>query len=160
MNIRNITIESGSTVDKEQLAETFQHFNNKKIMMNRAECYLSHNNTILAKDGNKIIGKMLWHIKQDPKVGVAEFEELYVFEDYRRKEIGSELVKFSINAVRRCFEDLGIKSRRIYLFTNEENQSARALYEKYGFECIANLGHLYSENENELFYLLDLTKNK
>jgi ribosomal protein S18 acetylase RimI-like enzyme len=160
MKMRNITIESASFVDKEQLAETFQYFNIEKIMMNRAECYLSHNNTILAKDGNKIIGKMLWHIKQDPNVGVAEFEELYVFEDYRRKEIGSELVEFSINAVRRSFEALGINPRRIYLFTNENNQSARNLYEKFGFECIANFGHLFSENENELFYILDLTKNK
>ena len=103
---------------------------------------------------------MFWHIKQDPNVGVAEFEELYVFENYRRKGIGSELVKSSIKAVRRQFKNLGVEPRRIYLFTNENNQSARKLYEKFGFEYIANLGHLYSEAENELFYLLDLAKTK
>ncbi|MFX1281055.1 MAG: GNAT family N-acetyltransferase [Promethearchaeota archaeon] len=142
------------------MAETFQHFKNKKLMMKRAECYLSHNNTVCAKDGNKIIGKMLWHIKQDPNVGVAEFEELYVLKEYRGKEIGSELIKFSIEAVQRYFEELGINAKRIYLFTNEGNQSARNLYEKFRFKYTANLGHLFSENENELFYMLDLTKYK
>jgi len=154
--MRDITIVNATLVDKEQLAETFQHFKDEKSMNNRAECYLSHNNTIVAKDGNRIIGKMLWHVKQDPHVGVAEFEELYVFEKYRRKGIGSELVKLSIKAVRRHFKNLGIKSRYIYLFTNENNQSARILYEKFGFEYLANLGHLFSENDNELFYILDL----
>ncbi|MFW9877652.1 MAG: GNAT family N-acetyltransferase [Candidatus Thorarchaeota archaeon] len=158
--MKNITITEASIVDKEQLAKTFQHFKDNTMMNNRAECYLSHNYTFIAKDGNKIIGKMLWLIKGDPNFGVAEFEELYVFENYRRKGIGSELVRSSIKAIRKHFENLGIKPRCIYLFTNENNQSARKLYEKFGFKYIANLGHLFSENEHELFYILDMAKFK
>jgi len=153
----DITIVRGSLVDKEQLTETFQHFNDKETMKNRAECYLSHNNTFLAKYGNRIIGKMLWHIKEDPNFGVVEFEELYVFEEYRRKGIGSELLKTSIKAVRDHFIKLGVKPRQIFLFVDENNENARKLYEKFGFEYIANLGHVYSESENDLFYMLDLT---
>ena len=157
MSMKDIKIVKGTLVDKEQLTETFQHFIEKKAMKNRAECYLSHNNTILAKDGNRIIGKMLWHIKEDPNFGVVEFEELYVFEDYRRKGIGSELLKASIKAVRDQFIKLGVKPRQIFLFVEENNENARKLYEKFGFEYIANLGHVYSESENDLFYMLDLT---
>jgi ribosomal protein S18 acetylase RimI-like enzyme len=157
--VKGNNIIEGTLVDKEQLTESFQHFNDEKIMKNRAECYLSHNNTFLAKDGNRIIGKMLWHIKEDPNFGVVEFEELYVFEDYRRKGIGSKLLRISIEAVCDYFNQLGIKPRRIFLFVDENNQSARKLYEKFGFECIANLGHLHSENDNDLFYILDLAKN-
>ncbi len=156
--MKDINIAEGTLVDKEQLTETFHHFKDKKIMKNRAECYLSHNRSILAKDGNRIIGKMLWHIKEDPNFGVVEFEELYVFEDYRRKGIGSELLRISIKAVRDHFKQLGIESRRIFLFVDENNQSARKLYEKFGFEYITNLGHLFSENDNDLFYMLDLIK--
>ncbi len=158
--MKDIKIVKGTLVDKEQLTEIFQHFMDKKAMKNRAECYLSHNNTILAKDGNRIIGKMLWHIKEDPNFGVVEFEELYVFEDYRRKGIGSELLRNSIKAVQDHFKQLGIESRRIFLFVDENNQSARKLYEKFGFEYITNLGHLFSENDNDLFYILDLVKTK
>ena len=85
MEKSKITIENASIDDKEDLAETFQHFKDEKAMMNRAECYLSHNNSIVAKDGNRIIGKMLRYIKENPHDGIVEFEELYVFENYRRK---------------------------------------------------------------------------
>ncbi|KKM96060.1 hypothetical protein LCGC14_1181880 [marine sediment metagenome] len=155
--MRDITIEKGTTIDVEQLTETFQHFNDKETMKNRSECYLSHNNTILAKDGNRIIGKLLWYQKEDPNFGVVEFEELYVLEQYRKKGIGSDLLKASIKAVRDYFGELGIIPRRIFLFVDENNENARKLYEKLGFKYVANLGHLHSENENDLFYMLDLT---
>ena len=156
--MNDITVVDATVADKELLAKTFQHFKDKNTIKNRAECYLSHNHTTLAKDRNQIIGKMLWYVKENPNDGVVEFEELYVFEEYRRKGIGTELVKYSIKAVRKHFNNLEIDPRRIYLFTSEKNQIARRLYQKFGFKYIANLGHLYSENENELFYMLDLSK--
>ena len=55
------------------------------------------------------------------------------------------------------FSDIGVKSRRIYLFVDENNKNARQLYEKFKFKCISNLGNLFSDTENELFYTLDLT---
>ncbi len=158
MKMGDVTIAKGTLIDEEQLTKTFQHFKDKETMKNRAKCFLSHNNSILAKDGNRIIGKMLWYLKEDPSFGVVEFEELYVFEEYRRKGIGSELLRTSITAVRDHFKNLGIEPRRIFLFVDENNKIARKLYEKFGFEYITNLGHLHSESENDLFYLLDLTK--
>jgi ribosomal protein S18 acetylase RimI-like enzyme len=154
-----IRIENATLDDQKQLEETFQHFKDKTAMRKRAECYLFHNNTVLAKDGKRIIGKVLWYVKENPHDGLVELEELYVIEEYRRKGVGSELIKFSINAVQKHFKSLGIEPRRIYLFTNEDNQGARRLYENFGFKHIANLGHLHSDDENDLFYILDLTKN-
>ncbi|MHA2120233.1 MAG: GNAT family N-acetyltransferase [Promethearchaeota archaeon] len=156
--MKEIKIKLASSDDQNQLEKTFQHFKDKVTMKNRAECYIIHNNTILAKDKDRIIGKMLWYAKEDPNCGVAEFEELYVFEEYRKKGIGSEVIKVSIKAVRNHFKRLGIESRRIYLFVDENNKIARNLYEKFGFENIANLGHLHSQGENDLFYMLDLMK--
>ena len=158
--MRVIRIENGTPDDQKQLEETFQHFKDKTAMRKRAECYLFHNNAALAKVGNDIIGKVLWYVKENPNNGLVELEELFVLEEYRRKGVGSKLIKFIINAVQIHFKNIGIEPRRIYLFTNENNQSARKLYEKFGFEYIANLGHLYSENDNDLFYILDLAKNK
>ena len=101
---------------------------------------------------------MLWYVKENPHDGLVELEELYVLEEYRRKGVGSELIKFSINAVQKYFKSLGIEPRRIYLFMNENNLGARNLYENFGFKHIANLGHLHSDDENDLFYILDLKK--
>ncbi|MHA1987889.1 MAG: GNAT family N-acetyltransferase [Promethearchaeota archaeon] len=156
--MKAIRIENATPDDQNQLEKTFQHFKDKTAMRKRAECYLFHNNTILAKDGKLIVGKVLWYVKENPNDGLVELEELFILEDYRRKGVGSELIKFCINAVQNHFKNLGIKPRRIYLFTNENNEGARKLYENFGFEPIANLGHLYSDDENDLFYVLDLTK--
>ncbi len=153
-----IRIENATPDDQKQLEETFQHFKDKSAMRKRAECYLFHNNTVLAKDGNCMIGKVLWYVKGNPNDGLVELEELYVLEEYRRKGVGSELIKFSINSVQKHFKSIGIEPRRIYLFTNEDNQSARKLYENFGFKYIANLGHLHADDESDLFYILDLTK--
>ena len=156
--MEDIKITKAKITDKDQLALTFQHFKDKNTMKNRAECYLSHNNAFIAKHGDQIIGKMLWHVKEDPNYGVAEFEELYVFEEYRRIGIGSKLMKISIQAVRNHFKKRDFTPRRIFLFVDEKNKDARKLYEKFGFQCVATLGSIFTENEKDLFYILDLTK--
>ena len=47
MKMRDITIAKDTLVDKEQLADSYQHFNDKETRKNRAECYISHNNTTI-----------------------------------------------------------------------------------------------------------------
>ncbi|MFX1323504.1 MAG: GNAT family N-acetyltransferase [Promethearchaeota archaeon] len=154
----DFNIANATPKDKEDLADTWQHFKDRNAMIKRAECFIIHRNAILAKKGNEIIGKSLWYVKGDPNEGVAELEELYVFEEYRNKGIGTELINSTINSVRKFFKNLRIKPRRIFLYSEEDNLNARRLYEKLGFEFIANLGHLFSDENNELLYILDLTK--
>ena len=156
--MKAIRIEIATSDDQRKLEESYQHFNDKTAMRKRAECFIFHNNVALAKVGKDIIGKVLWYVKENPNDGLVELEELFVLGEYRRKGVGSMLIKFFINAVQKHFKSLGIEPRRIYLFTNENNQSARKLYENFGFKPIANLGHLYSDDENDIFYILDLTK--
>lgn len=87
----DIKVIQASKEDSEQLLGFFRHYNNKTVSQNRVECYLSHNFTIVAKDRNKIVGILQWHIKEDPNAGTVEFEEIFVLERYRGKEVGSVL---------------------------------------------------------------------
>ncbi|MFW9898480.1 MAG: GNAT family N-acetyltransferase [Candidatus Thorarchaeota archaeon] len=150
-------IKKATSNDKEQLIKSFRHYNIKKHIEDRVECYLSHNNTIIALENNQLIGRVQWQIKEDPNLGAVEFEAIYVVKEFRRKGVGSSLLKFAIQSVKDYFKDIGIKSRRIFLFVNQNNINARHLYEKFGFKCITNLGKLFSDTENELLYALDLT---
>ncbi|MFX1388329.1 MAG: GNAT family N-acetyltransferase [Promethearchaeota archaeon] len=152
----DIIIKTANHMDKEQLIELFKHYRDKKIIKNRVECYLSHNNTVIAKSGKKIIGIIQWLVKEDPNNGIVEFEELFVNEKYRNRGVGYNLVKYSIKMVKKFFDSAKIKGKSIYLFVNESNQIARKLYERLGFEYIANLGNIFSENESELVYYLDI----
>ena len=152
----SIKVGLASKKDKKQLSSWFRHYKVRSIAQNRADCYLSHNFTVIVKDKEKIVGTLQWYVKEDPNAGVVEFEEVHVLENYRGKGIGSSMVKQAIQSVKSYFAKIDIKPRRIFLFVSKKNKIARSLYEKRGFKLIAELNDLFSENSVELFYCLDL----
>ncbi len=152
----DIKIAIATEKDRNQLIGYFKHYKIEEIIKNRVNCYTSHNFTVIAKDGNSIIGILQWYIKEDPKAGVIEFEEIHVKENYRSKGIGSMLVKSAIKSVKSYFKKIKIKPRKIFLFVGKDNKVAKSLYEKCGFKFISEVGNLFSGNEAELFYSLDL----
>lgn len=154
----NIKVSLASEKDRSQLLECFKHYKDKRSIEKRVDCYLSHNFTIVAKEKRKIAGILQWYVKEDPKTGVAEFEEVFVSEAYRRRGIGSSLVDFAIKSVRDHFGSMSIKPRKIFLFVGKDNTSARRLYEKHGFKLVSEVGNLFSDNEAELFYSFEFEK--
>jgi ribosomal protein S18 acetylase RimI-like enzyme len=154
--MNNIKIALATKEDRIQLLKYFEHYKIKKIIENRVDCYLSHNFTVVAKDKNKIVGVLQWHIKEYPRAGVVEFEEVHVSEKYRGKGIGSLIIRFAIQSVKEYFNKIKIKPRKIVLFVGKNNKVARALYEKHGFKLISDVGYLFSDKEKELVYSLDI----
>ena len=152
----NIQIALATEKDRNQLLTFFKHYKVKKVINNRVDCYLSHNFSIVAKDKNRIVGILQWHVKENPNQGIVEFEEVFISKDYRGKKIGSLLIEFALKSVKNFFKDIKIDPRRIYLFVGENNKVARALYEKHNFRNVSNVGHLFSDAEKDLIYILDL----
>ena len=152
----HIKIALATEKDRNQLLIFFKHYKVKKVINNRVDCYLSHNFSIMAKDKNKIVGVLQWYIKENPQNGLVEFDEVFVFEGYRGKKIGSSMVEFAIQSVKNFFKKNKINPRRIYLFVSENNKVARALYEKYNFKYVSNIGYLFSDKEKDLMYILKL----
>ncbi len=151
-----ITIAPATIKDKKALSTYFKHYGAPKIAEKRAECYLLHNHTILAKDSNTIVGMLQWLIKEDPRAGVAEFEEVHVLEGYRNKGIGSQMIDFAIKEIAKHFKKINIAPRKIFLFVSKNNADARGLYEKHGFRRIGEAGNLFSEKEIELLYAREM----
>ena len=150
-------INQATKKDRKQLLDFFKHYGARTAIKNRVDCFLSHNFTIVARDRNKIIGVLQWYIKENPKMGVAEFEEFYVLENYRGKGIGSSLIKYAVSLVKAYFKKNKIKPRRIFIFTYAKNKAAQFLLKKNGFKPISRLGNLFSDNKTEVFYCLKLT---
>jgi len=140
--------------DAKQLSGVFKHYKSKSAIKKRVDCYLCHNFTIVAKDKEKIAGILQWRVKEDPTAGVAEFEEIFVLENYRGKGVGSALIKYGVQSVRDYFKKIKIKPRKIFLFVGEENKTARTLYKKNDFKFISAVGNLFSNARPELFYCL------
>lgn len=154
--MNNIKIALATKEDKNQLLKYFEHYKIKEIIENRIDCYLSHNFTVVAKDDNQVVGVLQWYIKEDPKAGVVEFEEVHVSKKYRGKGIGSLIIKFAIQSVKNYFKKIKVRPRKIFLFVGKNNEVARALYEKQRFKLISEVGNLFSDKEIECFYSLDL----
>ena len=143
--------------DKSQLLAFFKHYSNLELLESRIDCYLIHNQTILAKEGDgKIIGTLQWHIKEDPNCGVVEFEEFFVLEEYRNKGTGSLLIEHGIQSVIDTFNSHEIKPRKIFAFVGSQHEASRRVFEKLGFSQIADAGNMFSDEETDLIYCLTI----
>ncbi|MFQ5884766.1 MAG: GNAT family N-acetyltransferase [Thermoplasmata archaeon] len=140
--------------DREQLMDYFRHYGMNELIEHRADCYTSHNFTVVARDEAKIVGTIQWHVKEDPHTGAAEFEEFNVLKEYRGRGIGFLLIEYAIQSVRDYFGTIGILPRTIFLFVGEDSKTARDLFEKHGFQLTSKIGHLFSDDEVELLYSL------
>ena len=149
-------VSTATKDDKAQLLAFFKHYSNPEILEKRIDCYLTHNTTILAKDGEKIIGTLQWHIKEDPNCGVVEFEEFHVLEEYRNKGTGSSLIEYGIRSVKETFRRSKIRPRKIFAFVGSQHDVARRVLEKYGFRQISDAGNLLSDAEIDLIYCLEI----
>ncbi|MFA7676503.1 MAG: GNAT family N-acetyltransferase [Candidatus Shapirobacteria bacterium] len=152
-----ISISNATSKDADQLINFFSHFKIKDYIEKRIDAYLTCNHTIVAKDGEKIIGTIQWLIKEDPNLGVVEFEEINVLFAYQKQVIGSQLLTAAINSVKDYFIKNNLKLRKIYLFVSETNLAAQNFYKKFGFNQEAIITNLFSDSANELFFVLDLT---
>jgi ribosomal protein S18 acetylase RimI-like enzyme len=151
-----IIISNATSTDKDQLINFFAHYKIKDYIEKRVDSYLSYNHTIVAKDDQKIIGTIQWLIKEDPNLGVVEFEEVNVLFGYQKQGIGSKLITTAINSAKEFFNQNNLKLRKIYLFVSEDNLVAQNFYKKFGFKQEAKINNLFSDSANELFYVLDL----
>jgi len=154
--MKEILIKSATKKDKSELLKFFEHYRNKSLVKNRVECYLSHNHTVIACDNKKIIGIAQWYIKENPKSGVVEIEEVFVLDEYRGQGVGLKIIEFTINSIKNNFNKIGFKLRKIYLFVSKNNYPAINLYQSIGFKEINQIGNLFDDLETELFYCLNL----
>jgi len=143
--------------DRSALLDWFGHYKNKSYLVKRLDCYLSqYNFTSLAKIDGQIVGVLQGLFKEDPAMGLVEFEEVKILDTAQRKGIGSKLLSFSVDVVKKRFKKMNIPSRKIFLFVNEKNVGAQKFYEKNGFVLESEVGFLFSDKRKELLYSLDL----
>jgi ribosomal protein S18 acetylase RimI-like enzyme len=154
--MNDITISLATRRDRKQLINWFLFYGNEKLAGKRAGCYLEYHSTLIAKDKNRIIGVLQWHVQENPACGLSEIEEVLIDEKYRSRGIGDRLVAFAITGIRDYFKELNIRPRKVFLFVGKENLPARNLYEKHGFRLMNSVGNLFHDAREELFYALDL----
>jgi ribosomal protein S18 acetylase RimI-like enzyme len=156
-----MTIEI-SKATKKDLSRLIEMFSDPDLKTNIDEsywfvhCYFDYHHINVAKVKGEIQGACFWRIEGEKHSGLGWIENLWVEERYRRMNLGEELLRRSIEDMKVFFEKDNKKLRKVVLTTQVERASARKLYEKIGFRCVASLGDMHDPGGHDLFYVLDM----
>jgi len=71
-----------------------------------------------------------------------------------RTGLGEKLLRVIIEDMKQLFVKSNHVLRKVLVTTGDDNEPAKRLYEKVGFEKIAVLADLFAKGENEIVYVL------
>ncbi len=132
----------------EQGLSSFYAFVDKRV-----DYYLqNHFITLMKEDTGKIVGHVFFQAKEYPYLGVGEFEAVYLLEEYRKRGLGVEIIKKSIDFAEDYFRKHNTKIKTLYLLTRSSNEQAIRVYEKNKFQKQALIGKIfYDDQADEMF---------
>ncbi len=144
-----ITFRLATESDKETLIAQFDHYNNIIYQEKRAECYINHNSTLFMVIDGKIVGRVQWYVKEDPRLGVVELEEVFIEKNYRNKGFGYKIIERAISIIENNLGQLN----SIFLFIGEQDFAMQKIMANMGFKKIAEIADLFKKEEIVFFYL-------
>lgn len=104
----------------------------RKIYQKFPKCF------IVAKEGKKILGYAIGQLRKFS----GELISIAVNEKWRRKKIGTKLLKFVLAEFKK------MKARRIMIQVREGNAAAVVFYRKFGFRILKKLRNYYRNGDN------------
>jgi len=90
---------------------------------------ISTGNVIVGQIGDKLIGYLAFNPNCNVEGDLVEIESLFVNESYRRRGIGTNLVKYFMEIVQRNYKN--IRGLTVKHFVS--NEDSKKFYEKMGF---------------------------
>jgi ribosomal protein S18 acetylase RimI-like enzyme len=142
--------------DFEPLCRVYEKpYGSYEIARKFVRMYLDHYFVKVVESEGKIIGRLIWFPREDPKLGWAEILDLRIKHNYQRRGLKSKLMSESIDDIKAHFKAMGHKVRCIILFISEDNQPARRLYRKMGFKKVGYGGYVSEKGARELLYSLN-----
>ncbi len=135
--------------DRDILVEMYYHEieENQVQAQQFADDLIQRYNTILNISDSEICGTLSWEIRGGLDDGVIELVAMGVTEKYRRKGVGSGLVIQMLEMARLVFSESGSMLRIVYLFMENQNETARQFYESLGFDEEIRLSAFYPHDD-------------
>ena len=147
----NINVRLATLEDVSKLADhVVKYFQDPRDFCRTRIWYSIKNNFIVLAedlDNNEVAGKLIFQAKENPKLGVGEFEAVEVHPEYQGMGVGSRIVQRSIEEASKYFNRYNTKMRFLYLFTRSNNEDAKNLYKKFGFKEGNLLEKMFVDNE-------------
>jgi len=115
--------------------------------------FVEYHGVELALADGRIVGVLFWMQREEASQGQAEIVDLWVEESERRRGIGERLLAESVREIEDHYSSQRHTLRTVLLFTTEGNVPARTLYEKMGFQVVADLGNISSQGDRDILYI-------
>ena len=116
--------------------------------------FFDYHHIKVIKDQKRIIGAAFWNVMEEKHHGLAQIVDLWIIEGFRRTGLGEKLLRVIIEDMKQLFVKSNHVLRKVLVTTGDDNEPAKRLYEKVGFEKIAVLADLFAKGENEIVYVL------
>jgi len=154
--------ESIVDADKKDVEELITIYSSPHLYHNRQEAgwfvksFFDYHHIKVLKNQGRVLGAIFWNAVEEKHHGLAEIGALWIDEDFRRRGLGERLLRTVIEDMEEFFRKQGFAHRKVLVTTGDNNEPAKKLYEKIGFEKAATIPDLFAKGETELVYVLTL----
>jgi ribosomal protein S18 acetylase RimI-like enzyme len=148
---------NASAADVEDLIEIYSSphlYHSREEASWFVKSFFDYHHIKVIKNKGKVTGALFWNVVEEKHHGIAEIADLWIDEDFRRRGLGEKLLTAAIEDMKQSFAEDDYAVRKVLVTTGDDNEPAKRLYEKAGFQKAAILADLFAEGENELVYIL------
>lgn len=148
--------------DESDVESLIRIYSSPHLYHNREEAswfvksFFDYHHVKVVRHVEKVIGATFWNVVEEKHHGLAEIKDFWIDENFRRRGLGERLLRTIIEDMKQFFAKENFALRKVLVTTGEDNEPAKKLYEKVGFQRSAVLRDLFAQGENELVYILTL----
>jgi len=155
----NVLIVDADKTDIEALILVYSSphlYHNREEASWFVKSYFDYHHVKVVKNQDRIVGALFWNVVEEKHHGLTEIRDVWIDANFRRKGFGEKLLQIAIEDMEQLFREGDYVFRKVMVTIGEDNEPAKRLYEKIGFEKVAVLSDLFAKGETELVYVLTL----
>ena len=155
----NVLIVDADKTDIEALILVYSSphlYHNREEASWFVKSYFDYHLVKVVKNQDRIVGALFWNVVEEKHHGLTEIRDVWIDANFRRKGFGEKLLQIAIEDMEQLFREGDYVFRKVMVTIGEDNEPAKRLYEKIGFEKVAVLSDLFAKGETELVYVLTL----
>lgn len=118
---------------------------------NFAEDLIHRFKTMLALEGERLVGTLSWDTRGGYDDGVIELVSIGVINTFKRRGIATKLIESLIDKASEFYTSRGYRLRVILLFMERKNEVARKFYKKLGFSEVSKVPGLYPQDDGVIW---------
>jgi len=155
----NMQIADADENDVESLVRIYSSphlYHNRQEASWFVKSFFDYHHIKVVKHEGRVIGAIFWNVVEEKHHGLTEIVDLWIDEDFRGRGLGERLLRSVVEDMKQFFAKNNFVLRKILVTTGSDNEPAKNLYEKVGFQKSAALADLFAQGETELVYILTL----